>query len=66
MSGKTVSVYGYGRFGRIWAGILARDFHVKVYSRSGINPAEVDSTIEITDEQGIFDCDALFFCIAIS
>lgn len=66
MSGKIVSVYGYGRFGKIWAGILAEDFHVKVFSRRGIRTDEVDSGIEITDERGIFDCDALFFCVAIS
>jgi prephenate dehydrogenase len=66
MSGKIVSVYGYGRFGKLWAGILAQDFQVKVYSRSGLKTSEVDSGIEITDEQDIFNCDALFFCVAIS
>ena len=66
MSGKIISVYGYGRFGKLWAGILAQDFHVKVYSRSGLQTSEVDSGIEITDEQDIFNCDALFFCVAIS
>lgn len=66
MNEQTVSVYGYGRFGKLWAGILAEDFHVKVFSRHGLQPGEVDPGIEITDERGIFDCDALFFCVAIS
>jgi len=66
MSDKVVSVYGYGRFGKIWADILAKNFHVKVFSRSGIKTDEVGPGIEITDEKGIFNCEALFFCVAIS
>ena len=66
MPTKTVSVYGYGRFGRVWAEILAEDFQVKVFSRRGLKVNEVAPEIEITDEKGIFDCDALFFCVAIS
>jgi len=66
MSAKVVSIYGYGRFGKVWADILAEDFQVKVFSRSGIKKDEVSLDIEITDEKGIFDCDALFFCVAIS
>lgn len=65
MSNTTVSVYGYGRFGKFWADILAEDFHVKVFSRSGLQPEQVSSGIEISDEQGIFDCDAIFFCVSI-
>lgn len=66
MEMKTVSVYGYGRFGRLWARILSRDFNVKVYSRRGLTPDGVDSGLEIADATGIFQCDALFFCVAIS
>ncbi len=66
MSKKTVSVYGYGRFGRLWAEILAEDFNVKVFSRRGLAPSEVGPNIEVTSEQGVFDCDALFFCVSIS
>lgn len=65
MSDKTVSVYGYGRFGKFWADILAQEFHVKAFSRRGLQPEEVSSGIEISDEHGIFDCDAIFFCVAI-
>ncbi len=66
MKRKTVSVYGYGRFGRLWAGILAENHHVKVYSRRGLTEQEVPENIEIADSKSIFNCDAIFFCIAIS
>ncbi len=66
MKNKIVSIYGYGRFGRLWAGILAKDFHVKVFSRRGLKPDEVEYGVEIADEKDIFNCDALFFCVAIS
>lgn len=66
MTAKTVSVYGYGRFGKLWADILAEDFLVQVYSRHGVQPEEVSGNIKITDEKEIFNCDALFFCVAIS
>lgn len=66
MSSKVVSVYGYGRFGRLWGDILARDFRVKVYSRRGLKSHEVSPGLEICDQRNIFDCDALFFCVAIS
>jgi prephenate dehydrogenase len=66
MSKKVISVYGYGRFGKFWADILAEDFHVKVYSRRGLTKEEVSQGIEISDSEDIYDCDALFFCVAIS
>jgi prephenate dehydrogenase len=63
---KVVSVYGYGRFGKLWADILSEDFKVKVYSRRGLKAEEVSPGIEITTIDSIFDCDAMFFCVAIS
>ncbi len=66
MTDKVVSVYGYGRFGRLWADILAEDFRVKVYSRRGLHADDVPAGIEVSDAQGIFHCNALFFCVAIS
>jgi len=66
MQKKIVSVYGYGRFGKLWADILAADHHVKVFSRRGLKPEEVPAGIEIANEENIFDCDAMFFCVAIS
>lgn len=66
MKQKVVSVYGYGRFGKLWADILAESFQVKVYSRRVLHRRDVSPGIEISDSKGIFDCDALFFCVAIS
>lgn len=66
MGKKVVSVYGYGRFGKLWADILAQSFQVKVFSKRGLQRKDVSPAIEISDSRGIFDCDALFFCVAIS
>ena len=66
MAKKVVSVYGYGRFGKLWADILKPDFHVKVYSRRGLKSEEVSSDIEIVDIEELHQCDALFYCVAIS
>lgn len=66
MKEKVVSVYGYGRFGKLWANILAEDYQVKVYSKRGLEQDDVPPGIEVCDEQGVFDCEALFFCVAIS
>lgn len=66
MKNKTISIYGYGRFGRLWASLLSKNFQVKVYSRRGLKKEEVEKGIEISDQEDIFNCDALFFCVAIS
>ncbi|MBN2609978.1 MAG: prephenate dehydrogenase/arogenate dehydrogenase family protein [Bacteroidales bacterium] len=66
MSKKVVSVYGYGRFGKLWADILKTDFRVKVFSRRGLKPDEVNTGIEIVDIESLHKCDALFYCVAIS
>lgn len=66
MQKPIVSVYGYGRFGKFWATLLAKDFHVKVFSRRGLKREEVPENIEITTYEDLFQCDAMFFCVAIS
>jgi prephenate dehydrogenase len=66
MTRKTVSVYGYGRFGKLWSDILKKDFRVKVYSRRGLTPKDVSPGIEISDLEGLHEADALFYCVAIS
>jgi len=63
---KVVSIYGYGRFGKLWADILSQDFQVKVYSRRGLKQEEVSPGITISTIDDIFNCDAMFFCVAIS
>lgn len=66
MKKLTVSVFGYGRFGKLWCTILSNDFHVKVYSRRGLKQEEVEGNIEIVDLESLYECDALFYCVAIS
>lgn len=66
MADKLISVYGYGRFGKFWADILSQDFRVKVYSRRGLKKDEVSPGITITDAEDIYNCDAIFYCVAIS
>ena len=66
MTKKTVSVYGYGRFGKLWADILSEDFKVKIYSRRGLKPEEVSPALEIVTVENLHDCDALFYCVSIS
>lgn len=66
MQSKTVSVYGYGRFGKLWADILAEEYKVKVFSRRGLKKEEVSPGIIIASEEELFDCDAMFLCVAIS
>jgi len=63
---KVVSVYGYGRFGKLWADVLSEDFLVKVYSRRGLKKEEVSKGVKISSIEDLFDCDAMFFCVAIS
>ncbi len=63
---KVVSIYGYGRFGKLWADILSEDFKVKVYSKRGLVKEEVSPGIEISTLEDVFNCDAMFFCVAIS
>jgi prephenate dehydrogenase len=63
---KVVSVYGYGRFGKLWADILSENFEVKVYSRRGLKKEEVSPDVQIATIDDLFECDAMFFCVAIS
>ncbi len=66
MTKKTISVYGYGRFGKLWADILSSDFHVNVYSRRGLKKEEVNRGAHIVSLEELHRCDALFYCVAIS
>ncbi len=57
-----VGVYGLGRFGKLWAGMLARKFDVVAYNRS---PREVPTDVDAVDEAALADCDVIFLCVAI-
>jgi prephenate dehydrogenase len=58
-----VGVYGLGRFGRLWAGILSSRFEVAGFNRS---PVEEDLSFPVVDLDGLLECDAIFLCVAIS
>lgn len=59
-----IAVYGMGRFGTFWASLLAKNFAVAGYSRSG---REYPVNIErITDEKQFSEFDVIFLCCAIS
>lgn len=66
MEKKTISIYGFGRFGRLWADILKEDFKVKVYSRRGLQKGEVGQGLEIASLEELHNSDAIFYCVAIS
>lgn len=60
----TVGVYGLGRFGSFWAGVLSERFQVRGYSRS--SHRSTPTSVERVDEPALFECDALFLAVAIS
>jgi prephenate dehydrogenase len=58
-----IAIYGMGRFGSFWATLLAADFEVSGYSRSGKNFPEGLGRIE---EEQLSEFDVVFLCCAIS
>ncbi len=59
-----VGVFGLGRFGRFWAGQLARQVPVVAYNRSR-RDIELDGVDIVAFEQ-LVTCDVIFICTAIS
>lgn len=59
-----IGVYGLGRFGAFWAGLLAETFNVYGYSR---NPDRLtpEGVNRISFEE-LFNCQVIFLCNAIS
>lgn len=60
----TVGVYGLGRFGRFWAGLLAGRFPVIAYNRTP--GRELPEGVESVDLNGLVNADVIFLCNAIS
>ena len=59
-----VGVYGLGRFGSFWSGILSQRFTVKAFSR---NPSRQAPTgVLRVDEDEVLAAPVLFFCVSIS
>jgi prephenate dehydrogenase len=60
----TVGVYGLGRFGFFWAGLLSRSFDVCAASR---DPSRsVPSGVAAVGEEKLFSLPVVFLCVAIS
>jgi prephenate dehydrogenase len=59
-----VGVYGLGRFGGFWAGVLARHAEVRAWSRDGAHPTPPGVIRAGEDE--VLRQPAIFFCVTIS
>jgi len=60
----TVGVYGLGRFGSFWAGMLARSASVCAYSRSPDRP--VPEGVRRVGEDEVLSQPVVIYCVAIS
>lgn len=59
-----VAVYGLGRFGRLWAEMLAARAEVIGLNRSPV--AEPPRGVRMADPEDLSRCDAVFLCVAIA
>lgn len=59
-----IGIYGLGRFGSLWADLLSSHFPVLAFNRS--TNRTVPSKVRLVDEDKLFTCDIIFYCIAIS
>ena len=59
-----IGVYGLGRFGYFWSGLLASKFDVSGFNRSPMD--SVPEGVRLVTEDQILDSDVLFLCISIS
>lgn len=58
-----IGVYGLGRFGRLWASLLAERHSVLVCNRT---PRQAPPNTTLVPLAELGDCDAVFLCVAIS
>ncbi len=59
-----IGVYGLGRFGYFWAGLLSRYFEVWGYSRS--SSRKTPPGVKRSSEDEILECEVIFFAVSIS
>lgn len=59
-----VGVYGLGRFGFFWSGLLGKKFDVYGYNRT--LSVKAPDNVSLVTEDEIFECDVLFLCVSIS
>ncbi len=64
MAIMTVAVYGLGRFGRLWAEMLAEYVEVIGLNRSPV--AQPPRNVRIATVDELRNCDAVFLCVAIA
>jgi prephenate dehydrogenase len=64
MSAMEIGIYGLGRFGTLWAALLADSFSVKAYSRNPDRPAPAG--VKRVQKEEVCACDTVFLCVAIS
>jgi prephenate dehydrogenase len=60
----TIGIYGLGRFGSFWGGVLAEYHTVLGWTR--IPGREIPSRIRPAAEEEVLGCDVLMFCVSIS
>jgi prephenate dehydrogenase len=60
-----IGMYGLGRFGSFWAGVLAQEFTVKAYSRDASRPCP-PSVERVTEDELLSSSDTLILCVSIS
>jgi prephenate dehydrogenase len=58
-----VGVYGLGRFGRLWAEMLAREVEVVAANRSEVRDSP--EGVHLVSRRDLGSCDAVFLCVAI-
>jgi prephenate dehydrogenase len=64
MRSMNVGVYGLGRFGTFWAGLLARHFTVTAWSKTADHP--VPEGVELVSLERLFEADTVWLCATIS
>jgi prephenate dehydrogenase len=64
MRSMNVGVYGLGRFGTFWAGLLAQHFPVCAWSKTLDRP--VPEGVRLVSPEELFQADVVWLCAAIS
>ena len=59
-----IGIYGLGRFGAFWGGLLGQRFAVKGWSRT--EKKDLPPGIQVVSEAEVLACDVIFFCVSIS
>ncbi len=63
---KNISIIGYGRFGKVWAEFLKKDFNVYVANKSKIVPKERVEGVNFVNIKEALKKEVIFLCIPIS